>query len=379
MLLPWRRVAAFSMHGPAAQKRGNVVEPVWAMGLMSGTSLDGVDAALIRTDGERVAELGPWLSQPYEPEFRARLAAVLGRESVPADLVDELTDRHADAVRRLLAMAGLPAPLVAVVGFHGQTILHRPERRLTVQIGDAARLARATGLPVVGGLRLADVAAGGQGAPLAPAYHAALAADLPRPVAVLNLGGVGNVTWLGPQGAILAGDTGPANALIDDWALRHTGRAMDVDGALAAQGRVDEGVLARLLASPFFAKPFPKSLDRNDFDPGPVAVLGPADGAATLTAFTAACVARGALLLPSPPRQWLVTGGGRRNPVLMREISSRLQAPVAPVEKVGWRGDSLEAEAFGLLAVRSLRGLPLSWPGTTGVPTPQTGGVVANP
>ena len=367
------------MHGRVAQKRGMDVEPVWALGLMSGTSLDGIDAALIRTDGERVAELGPWLSQPYEPAFRARLAAVLGHDEAPADLVEELTDRHAEAVRRLLAMAGLPAPLVAVVGFHGQTILHRPDRRLTLQIGDPARLARATGIPVVGGFRLADVAAGGQGAPFAPAYHAALAADLPRPLAVLNLGGVGNVTWLGEDGAIIAGDTGPANALIDDWALRHTGRAVDTNGALAAQGRVDEGALARLMDHPFFAQPFPKSLDRNAFDPAPVALLGAADGAATLTAFTAATVARAAALLPIPPLQWLVTGGGRHNPVLMAKIFSALGVPIAPVEKVGWRGDSLEAEAFALLAIRSLRGLPLSWPGTTGVPAAQTGGVLAKP
>jgi anhydro-N-acetylmuramic acid kinase len=266
------------------------------------------------------------------------------------------------------------------VGFHGQTILHRPAERRTWQIGDAAALARATGLPVAHDFRSADVAAGGEGAPLAPVYHAALARDLEKPAAVLNLGGVANVTWIRPDGALLACDTGPGNALLDDFLFRHTGRPLDRDGALAAAGRVDIAVLERLLAHPFFARPAPKSLDRQDFAASVAASgvedLQPADAAATLVAFTAEAVRR--TVLPQPPRRWLVTGGGRHNPVLMQALRARL-GDVAPVEAAGWDGDALEAQCFGYLAVRTLLGMPLTFPGTTGVGRPMPGGVVTRP
>ncbi len=270
---------------------------------------------------------------------------------------------------------------VAVLGFHGHTILHQPEAGRTRQIGDGALLAAETGIDVVCDFRARDVAGGGQGAPLAPLYHAALAAELAKPLAVLNLGGVANLTWIGAgadesEGAVRAFDTGPGNALIDDWAARHSGRPLDLDGALARAGRTDEAALASLLEDPYFARPPPKSLDRDAFDPGPVAGLSPADGAATLTAFSAAAVARALDHLPVPPRRWLVTGGGRHNPALMAALAERLEAPVAPVEAVGWDGDALEAQAFAYLALRSLEGLALSLPGTTGVARPMPGGVV---
>jgi len=347
-----------------------------AIGLMSGTSLDGIDAAVLETDGVRVAAAGHRLTEAYPADVRARLKAVLGGGAADAvaAVERELTERHAAAVARLMAEAGLAAADVDVIGFHGHTILHRPEARRTWQIGDGPLLAARTGIDVVADFRAADVAAGGQGAPFAPLYHAALCRDLAKPVAVLNLGGVGNVTWIGDGEAMLAFDTGPGNALLDDWAQRHTGRPCDVDGALAAAGQADAALLARLLAHPYFVKAPPKSLDRDDFSAAAVDGLAPADGAATLAAFTCASVAAARAHFPAPARRWVVTGGGRRNPVLMRGLAHTLGVPVEPIEAIGADGDALEAQAFAFLAVRSLAGLPLSVPGTTGVPRPMTGG-----
>jgi len=349
-----------------------------ALGLMSGTSCDGIDAALIETDGRDFLRTGEALTRDYPPPFRQRLRAALRDEAAGQALAAELTDLHAEAVRALLEKAKLAPADLAVIGFHGQTILHAPERRHTVQIGDGARLARTVGIDVVNDFRSADVAAGGEGAPFAPLYHRALAVGLEKPVAVLNLGGVGNVTWIGEDrdGAmrLLAFDTGPGNALIDDWAMLHTGVPVDRDGRLAGVGQVDATRLGRLLVNPYFARPAPKSLDRDAFDVSILRDLSAADGAATLVAFTAATVARAAALFPEPVRRWLVTGGGRQNPTLMTELARRLAVPVSPVEAVGWSGDHLEAQAFGYLAVRSLEGLPLSLPETTGVPRPMPGG-----
>jgi len=289
----------------------------------------------------------------------------------------ELTERHADAVRQLLAEAGRQPSEVAVVGFHGQTIHHAPAQRQTVQIGDGALLAKLIGIDVVNDFRSADVSAGGQGAPLAPVYHLARSRPLTKPVAVLNLGGVGNVTWIGEDGALIAFDTGPANALSDDWALRHTGTPLDVDGALAKSGRPSAAALAKLKSDPYFSLPAPKSLDRQHFKALADAALAgssAADGAATLVAFTVWSAAEAVGTFPKPAREWLVCGGGRHNPVIMQELRAALSCPVRSVDEVGWNGDALEAQAFAFMAVRSLRGLPLSFPGTTGVPQPMTGG-----
>jgi anhydro-N-acetylmuramic acid kinase len=282
-------------------------------------------------------------------------------------------------ISRLLEQAGVAPEAVGVVGFHGQTVLHEPEKGRTWQIGDGALLARLTGIDTVSDFRRADVAAGGQGAPFVPLFHQALVAShrpaLPRPVGVLNIGGVANVTWVGEgDEALVAFDTGPGNALIDDWMLRHTSRPVDEDGRLAASGRVHERVLERLLDNSYFYMPAPKSLDRDAFDVAPLAELSAADGAATLVAFTAAAIALARDILPEAPQRWLVAGGGRHNPVLMEALASRLGVSVAPVGSVGWNGDALEAQAFAYLAVRSLAGLPLSLPTTTGVARPMTGG-----
>ena len=351
-----------------------------AIGLMSGTSLDGVDAAWIETDGVCVSAFGPTVTVPYDAALRRDLRTILDRagdlgadDPFLADAVARLTEVHIRAVKTV----GRDADLI---GFHGQTILHQPARRRTWQVGDAARLARETGIPVACDFRLADVAAGGEGAPLVPVWHAALASGLERPLAVLNIGGVANVTWIGPDETLLAFDTGPGNGPLDDWVARRTGEAFDRDGALARAGQADAAVLGRLMAHPYFARPAPKSLDRLNFSRALAAsgidALSDADGAATLTGFTAAAVV--AAQFPAPPVRWLVCGGGRRNPAIMAALRAALPVAVEPVETLGWDGDALEAQCFAFLAVRVSRGLPLSFPGTTGVPVPMPGGRIVS-
>jgi len=350
-----------------------------SIGLMSGTSMDGIDAALIETDGHKVVSFGPFLSFPYGDDFRFRLRSCLwlrGDDPAVSPAARELTELHAGAVLALCEAAHLAPKDIDLVGFHGHTILHEPDKRQTWQIGDGALLAKMTGIDVVADFRSADVAAGGQGAPLVPLFHEALAADLPKPLAILNIGGVANVTWLGREdGDVLAFDTGPGGALIDDWVHRHTGRFFDKDGQIAASGRVNEAVLAALMKHPYFSRKPPKSLDRNAFSPAPVDGLSAADGAATLTAFTTASVRKSLEWMPDAPKSWLITGGGRHNVHLISLLARELGAPVSPVESVGWNGDALEAQAFAFLAVRSRMELPLSLPTTTGAPEAMRGGV----
>jgi anhydro-N-acetylmuramic acid kinase len=343
-----------------------------AIGLMSGTSLDGIDVAMVETDGRDRVIPGPALTLAYPNEFRERLRSVLGGIGPVTEVEGELTRLHAEAVEHFLREH--PGNAIDVVGFHGHTILHRPAERRTWQIGDGSLLAALLGFDVVADFRSADVAAGGEGAPLAPLFHAALAASLSKPLAVLNIGGVANVTWIAERAEILAFDTGPGNALIDDWVRRHTGAAADLGGALARAGRPSVEHVQRLLARPFFDRPPPKSLDRDDFQGVVPSGLSLADGAATLTEMTAVAVAAATRHFPAQPRQWLVTGGGRHNPTLIEALRRCLEAAVRPVEDVGWNGDALEAQAFAYLAVRSLAGLPLSLPSTTGVPQPTCGG-----
>ena len=287
-----------------------------------------------------------------------------------------LTSAHADAVNSLLREAGLRAGEIAYVGLHGQTILHRPREKRTWQLGDGAWLAREIGIPVVNDFRGADIASGGQGAPLASLYHEALAHSVGAlvPMVVLNIGGLANVTYIGPERFVLAFDTGPGNALIDDWMMKHAGEPMDRDGALAEKGVVDQAAVMQMLAHPYFALPPPKSLDRLDFTDEFVSGLSLEDAVATLTAFTVLSIVRGTEHFPERERGWLVAGGGRHNLAIMKSLRGVLRAPVLPAEKAGWRGDYLEAEAFAYLAMRSAKGLPLSHPQTTGVPKPMTGG-----
>ncbi|CAN5206369.1 anhydro-N-acetylmuramic acid kinase [soil metagenome] len=363
-----------------------------AIGLMSGTSLDGVDVALIETDGKRVKSFGPSGYRPYSAAergiLRQALAEAVGleqRDARPGILAEAervVTAAHAEAVAAFTAQNHITREDVDIVGFHGQTVLHRPLQRLTVQIGDAKALAKAIHIPVMHDFRAADVAAGGQGAPFVPVYHRALAQSLARggPIAVVNIGGVSNITYVDGDEVLIACDTGPGNALLDDFVFRTTGQPFDCEGRLAAQGDVDLDWVARGLQQPFFALPPPKSLDRNDFAGLVLRDVAPADGAATLTAFTAAAIASIAPLLPKPPQSWVVTGGGARNLTLLRMLRERLpDASVEAAGALGWSADAMEAQAFGFLAARGLRGLPLSYPATTGVPIPMTGGIVANP
>ena len=351
-----------------------------AIGLMSGTSMDGVDAALIETDGTAIHALGPTHEIPYSEAFRNRLRDIVGRvpDDSPdfRDLVRDLTLYNAEAVHQLLRAAELGADDIDVIGFHGQTVFHDPANGITCQIGDGDLLTSETGVTVVDDFRSADVAAGGEGAPFAPVYHVALSCDVERPVVFLNLGGVANVTWISPDGGAIAFDTGPASALIDDWVRAHADESYDRDGRLARAGSADEVRLGQLLDDPYFTAPVPKSLDRDAFSLTPVEGLSVEDGAATLTAFTAETVSLAQAHFPAKPLRWLVCGGGRHNPALMAALRSVLGSPVEPVESVGWNGDVLEAQAFAYLAVRSLYGMPLSYPQTTGVRQPTTGGVV---
>ena len=352
-------------------------KPLRAIGLMSGTSLDGVDAAWIETDGRTITGFGPRLTLPYPEALREALRAVIAKAPHHLPEVGAVTAALMEV--HLAAVRALDQP-ADIIGLHGQTVLHAPRERRTWQLADSAWLAARTSLPVVHDFRGADVAAGGQGAPLVPIFHAALAAALPeRPLLVLNLGGVANLTWIGADGGLLACDTGPGNALIDDWVRARTGRPCDQDGALAAAGRADPELLAALLADPYFALPAPKSLDRQHFAAALARLdaLSTEDGAATLAAFTAGAVA--ATALPGRPARLLVTGGGRHNRALMAALAAAMACPVAPVETVGWDGDALEAQCFAYLAVRTAHGLPISFPTTTGVPTPMPGGRIASP
>ena len=362
-----------------------------AIGLMSGTSMDGIDAAIIETDGKGHVSQRTAICVPYDGAMRAAIERsleeaqqIVDRAQRPGSLQSteaEITLAHANAVNELLASAELKPEEIDVVGFHGQTILHRPEQALTVQLGDGQMLSDKVGIKVIADFRAADMVAGGEGAPLAPAYHRAVAdaLDLPKPSAFINIGGISNITWIGEGNTILAFDIGPGNVLLDEWTLEKTGKPVDKDGALAARGRVDTTVLAALLDDPYFERRPPKSLDRKDYSLDQVHGLSIEDGAATLCAFTAEAIARSANLCPAAPTLWVICGGGRRNPSLMAHLHERLPGVVHKCEAFGLHGDELEAEAFAYLAVRSCRQLPLTFPETTGTREPVTGGILFQP
>ena len=366
------------------------------LGFMTGTSLDAVDMAILETDGEAIAGFGPAGERKLSGETRSVIEAATAAArawargtpppSVFQTAATAVAEAHLEAARGFLSAAGLNPGDIDLIGVHGQTVLHEPpspgrtEGR-TVQLIDAEALAHAMGVPVAFDFRTADVAAGGQGAPLAPIYHGALArwSGLAGPVAILNLGGVGNVTLIRSDDGLEAYDTGPANGMIDLWVQARTGARCDQDGALAAAGTVHEAVLGAYLAHPYFSKTGPKSLDRFDFSLEPVASLSLEDGAATLTAFAAQAVAIGLGALSERPNGVIVCGGGRLNRHLMAAIAFCAGVPVRTAEAAGWRGDSIEAEAFAYLAARTLTGRPISFPRTTGAPAPMTGGRVVRP
>ena len=365
-----------------------------AIGLMSGTSLDGIDIALLRTDGKSAVERGPAMGRAYDAAFRRRLQGALEaaraigtRTERPGDLAQierELTLLHAEAVRAFLAGNGLSASDIDVVGFHGQTVLHRPDAGLTVQLGDGGLLARETGIDVVHDMRANDMVHGGQGAPLIPVYHAALAAGLSdfagKAVVFVNIGGISNITFIGGDGGIVAFDSGPGNTLIDQWVEAHAGIPYDQGGMIASEGRVDPALAGRYLGHAFFTDPVRRSLDRNDFLPPDGAAASLEDGARTLAHVTAAAILRSARHLPERPGLYVVCGGGRLNRVIMDDLAAMARgegAEVVAAEAVGLNGDSMEAEAWAYLAVRALGGLPLTFPETTGVKVPVSGGVLS--
>lgn len=356
-----------------------------AIGVISGTSMDAIDVALVTSDGHDAVLFGAGAAYPYRDETRRALQAVIAdaeRASVEplTELEAAVTADHLAAIHSYLADQKLELAAIDLVGLHGQTIYHRPERSFTRQLIDGRAVADALGIPAVDRFRDADVAAGGQGAPLAPLWHRALSLGLDQPVMVLNLGGVANVSYIDGE-TVIAFDTGPASAILDDFVLRRLGRPYDGDGALAASGRIHEDLVAGFMANPFFDRPAPKSLDRNDFHRRAqvVEALSDADGAATLAAFTIESIMASLRHVPRPPKRWLVGGGGRLNRHFMARLGARLGVPVEPVEAVGWDGDALEAQIFAYFAIRSVKGLPLSLPSTTGVPRPMPGGRLHRP
>lgn len=371
---------------------------VCALGLMSGTSMDGIDLALLRTDGETVVERGPSFAVPYDAAFRRRLEASLetakaieGRNERPGELAAlerDITGRHADAIDLFLRNGAGRWGKPEIIGFHGQTVLHRPHLGLTVQLGDGKWLAELTGIPVVYDMRANDMVHGGQGAPLVPAYHAALAHALPDahagrfPLVFVNIGGISNITFVPEKGDPIAFDTGPGNTLIDQWVSSRGGIPYDADGAVASEGGVVRDVVDFYLDNRFFDLAGPKSLDRNDFTLEKAASLELADGARTLAAVSAEAILKSVEHLPQKPKLWIVCGGGRKNPHIVADLSagaSAMGAEVLIAEDVGLDGDGTEAEAWAYLAVRSLRGLPLTFPTTTGCRQPVSGGVLARP
>jgi anhydro-N-acetylmuramic acid kinase len=366
-----------------------------AIGLMSGTSMDGIDVALVQTDGQDVVERGPFMGLPYEAAFRERLKQglvsareITDRSERPgclADLERELTLRHADAVQIFIEQNGLAADAIDAIGFHGQTVLHRPDQHLTVQIGDGALLGERTGVPIIYDMRANDMQLGGQGAPLVPAYHAALAKGLPDgdlPVCFVNIGGISNLTFIGRDGTVIAYDSGPGNTLIDQWVETHAGIPFDQGGMIASEGRVVSELADTYLAHAFFTDKVRRSLDRNDFLPPTGDQVDLADGARTLAYVAAASILKSAGHLPERPALYVICGGGRLNRILMSDIAALAAAQGAKVlaaEEAGFDGDAMEAEAWGYLAVRSMLGLPLTYPGTTGVSREVTGGVIWRP
>ena len=370
-------------------------EPIWAVGLMTGTVLDGnIDVALLRTDGETVERFGAYTLAPYPQSIRDQLEETLAQArtwafegpepAIFAEAEDALTRAQSTAVAALVKDAGLKNEDIGIVGFHGQSVLHRAPQPgrigATRQLGNGKLMHDLLGIPVAYDFRSADVRAGGQGAPLAALYHQALLKKIGATdgkTAVLNLGGVANVTFWDGKDQLIAFDTGPANAPINDFVKSLGLGDMDHNGEMALRGKVDEERLAKLLTHRYLSAPYPKSLDRFDFLSTMADGLGADDGAATLTAFTCGAVGKALDLLPQRPEKLVVCGGGRHNPAIMAMLKTRAGVEAVPAETVSWRGDAIEAECFAFLAVRVLRGLPISFPTTTGAPYPLTGGELA--
>lgn len=358
--------------------------PLTALGLMSGTSMDGVDAALVVTDGIDVFKFGKYLNRPYDLEMRNDLKSITGKnaqqdEQKVAEIEQKLTMFHVNVVQEIMELSGLSASDIDIIGFHGQTIYHSAEEHICTQIGNGDLLAKETGIDVINRFRNTDIANGGNGAPIMPSFYQSLARDVEKPFGIINIGGISTITWLGENGELVAYDAGPGNALIDDWVMKKHGMNMDFEGNLAAVGTPDEKIIAAILRRPWFQKAPPKTADRNQFSKRfmeNLDGLNVYDGAATLTCFTAVSIAEACKFLPRQPKRWVVCGGGAHNPTMMRFLKQRLESPVISSSELGWNGDYIEAQGLGYLAARSLFNLPISFPTTTGVEQPICGGML---
>jgi anhydro-N-acetylmuramic acid kinase len=360
-----------------------IIRPMTAMGIMSGPSLDGVEASLIITDGIDVFEKGSSISRKYPEEVKTLIRSVYGRhigedeDGLLSKAEEVVTNFHIKIAQELIEYSTLEAEDIDVIGMHGQTILHKPNEGITVQLGDGKKVANALGIDVISRLRNVDIAGGGQGAPLMPVFHEAITKQAEKPLAFLNIGGIAYVTWIGGSGELVSYDTGPGNMLIDDWAKKHTGVAMDENGDMAVRGTVNEKTLEKMLKLDYFQAPPPKSAGRSMFSELIEQVEGMSadDGAATLTALTVESIKRGAIKhMPEMPVKWIVSGGGTKNPTMMRMLRNTLETEVTSTSKKGWDAEYMEAQAVAFLAVRSIFGLPITYPSTTGVRQPSSGG-----
>ena len=357
-----------------------LLENLRAIGLMSGTSGDGIDVAYIESNGSTISYLGNWGTYPYSDDFRKQLKVTKTTSANYYEIENKLTLLHSHAVQDFLNSNNLNANEIDLVGFHGHTIHHNPSKSISIQIGDGKHLAELLNITVFYDFRSNDILHGGQGAPLTPIFHSKLAETLEKPVAVLNLGGVANITWIGEGNEdLLAFDSGPGNAMIDDWIFQHDAGVFDAGGQIAASGSANQNVLKELLKHSYFERLPPKSLDRNEFSLRLLKNCNLEDGAATLSAFSVETVKLSQTYFPRPEKSWIVCGGGRHNNYILSKLRDRLKQPVVNAEEIKWRGDAIEAQAFAYLAIRSSLGLPISFPNTTGVKTPLTGGKRADP
>lgn len=360
------------------------LRPLWAIGLESDTAISGIDAALIRTDGVDIFERGITLSRPYSPAMRDAIAAVLGEQGQQnfeylKQVEEELTEHHISVVKELLDMQDMSPRQIDVIGFSGHTVLNRPAQKLSVQIGNAQKMLDAFGIPVVNRFYQTDLLSGGQGGPIFPVYYEALSRKLPKPLVIFSIGGIASVTYIGQNGELIAFDAGPGNILIDKWMQERLGAEMDFDGLWAAKGQIDERLLHKLMQHPSILKEPPKALERQDFNTLLTDVDGSsvADGTATLTAFTTQTLVEACeKYLPEMPAQYIVTGGGAYNPTMVKYLKQHLNASVQTADEIGWDAMCLDAQSFAFLAVRSLFGLPISYPTTTGVEFPISGGKI---
>ena len=364
------------------------INRIISLGLMSGTSQDGIDVGIIETNGDKIYDIGPSLSFPYSDIFRKKLRKIINNavnSSLPSNnnqVSVELSQLHIKAIGKLIDSLSLDNKYKNpdIIGFHGHTIIHLPEKSLTQQIGDSKYIANKLNIPVVGDFRLNDVLNGGQGAPLVPIFHKAMIQNEISPIAIINIGGISNITWIdNSNNKLIAFDMGPGNCLLDDWVVKHTDEKYDRDGIFSYSGIVNDKWVSKMMKNNFFLKLYPKSIDRSYFTSRGLSTLNFEDGAATLISLTVKSILAGINQCPRLPKYIYLSGGGRKNKTLIRELKKNCSCEILMIDEIDWDGDMLEANAFAFLAVRTLKGFPLTYPQTTGVRTPMLGGKVFLP